>query len=232
MLLLVLPLGLTFYAWQVISENDYSRGDARFETLSIESEKALQNRLTSYGNALLGAASFIQGASTVSRAEWQTFVEGIRVRETYPGLNGLAWVQPVESAALPDYLRKRRADGAPGFAVHPQVEGAPNYIVTFLEPESENRPTLGLNIAFERRRLEAANLARDTGSPAISARITLVRDKGNSPAFLMLHPIYARGMPTGTVSERRAALRGWTDAPLTARNFWRDSPTGKEPTTG
>ena len=30
LLLLLLPLGLTFFAWQVISENDYLRGDAKF----------------------------------------------------------------------------------------------------------------------------------------------------------------------------------------------------------
>ena len=85
LLLLALPLGLTFYAWQVISENDYLRGDAKFETLSIEGEKALENRLASYGNALLGAASFIQGSSDVSRAEWRTYAETIRLRENFPG---------------------------------------------------------------------------------------------------------------------------------------------------
>ena len=219
LLLLVLPLGLTFYAWQVISENDYLRGDARFETLSIESEKALQNRLASYGNALLGAASFVQGSAAVSRAEWKTFVEGIRIRETFPGLNGLAWVEPVDTATLPDYVRRRRADGAQDFTVHPSRVEGPNYIVGFIEPENENRTTLGLNIAFERQRLEAANRARDSGYATITGRITLVQDKKKLPAFLMLHPIYRRGMATGTVAERRAALQGWTDAPLIASNF-------------
>lgn len=218
MLLLVLPLGLTFFAWQVISENDFTRGDARFETLSIESEKALQNRLASYGNALLGAASFMQGSSSVSHAEWRTFVEGIRVREAFPGLNGIAWVQPVAPGDIAGFLRDRRADGAPQFRIHPELDG-PNYLVTFIEPENENRATLGLNIAFDRRRLEAANLARDTGRATITRRITLVEDPGDTSAFLILHPIYRRGMPAGTVAERRAALRGWTNAPLTARNF-------------
>ena len=75
----------------MISENDYLRGDAKFETLSItESEKALENRLASYGNALLGAASFIQGSNDVSRAEWRAYAETIRLRENFPGLNGLA----------------------------------------------------------------------------------------------------------------------------------------------
>jgi len=219
LLLLVLPLGLTFYAWQVISENDYLRGDAKFETLSIEGEKALENRLASYGNALLGAASFIQSSTDVSRAEWHTFAETIRLRENFPGLSGIAWVQPVEADALPEYLRKRQADGAPDFAIHPRPNGAPNYIVSYLEPENENRAALGLNIAFERRRLEAANLARDSGRAAITGLVMLVQDEGRTPAFLMLYPIYHRNMPTGTAVERRAAFRGWTVGPLVARNF-------------
>jgi len=219
LLLLLMPLGLTFFAWQVISENDYLRGDARFETLSIAGEKALENRLASYGNALLGAASFIQGSVDVSRAEWRAYAETIRMRENFPGLNGIGWVEPVETDALPEYLRRRRADDAPNFVIHPKPDGGPNYIVSFVEPVDENRAAIGLNLAFERKRLEAANLARDSGRPAITGLVTLVQDDGHTPAFLMLYPIYHRNMPTGTTAERRAAFRGWTDGPLVARNF-------------
>jgi CHASE1-domain containing sensor protein len=65
-LLLLLPLGLTFYAWKATTENNFQRGDAKFETVTIESEKALQNRLASYGSELLGAAGFMQGSTQVS----------------------------------------------------------------------------------------------------------------------------------------------------------------------
>jgi hypothetical protein len=211
LLLLLMPLGLTFFAWQVISENDYLRGDAKFETLSIEGEKALENRLASYGNALLGAASFIQGSASVSRNEWRTYAETIRLRENFPGLNGIGWVEPVETDDLPEFLRRRRADGSPNFAIHPVPDGGPNYIVSYVEPEDENHAAIGLNIAFERKRLEAANFSRDSGRPAITGLVTLVQDEGHTPAFLMLYPIYHRNMPTSTTAERRAAFRGWTD---------------------
>ena len=128
-------------------------------------------------------------------------------------------MQPVETAAIPEFVRRRRADGAPDFTIHPRTDGLPNYIVTFVEPEDENRAALGLNIAFEDNRLEAANLARDSGRAAITGLVMLVQDEGSTPAFLMLYPIYHRNMPTGTVAERRAAFRGWTDGPLLARNF-------------
>lgn len=220
--LLLLPLGLTFYAWKATTENDYQRGEAKFDALTIESEKALQNRLASYGNALLGAAGFMQGSSVVSREEWRTYVDTIRVRENFSGIHGVGWMQPVAEDALPEFLAQVRADGAPDFAIHPKATGGLNYIITFLEPEADNRPAIGLNIAFEAQRLATATLARDSGRPAVTGRVELVQDDTRSPGFVMFYPIYHREMPAGSVEARRAAFRGWAFAPLIARNFLQD----------
>ena len=49
----------------------------------------------------------------MSRDEWRTYVETVSVRENFPGINGLGWIQPVESADLERFLaddaRRRRA---------------------------------------------------------------------------------------------------------------------------
>jgi len=227
LLLLLLPLGLTFYAWKATTENDYQRGEAKFDALTIESEKALQNRLASYGNALLGAAGFIQGSSVVSREEWRTYVDTIRVRENFSGMHGVGWMQPVAPEALPEFLAQVRADGAPDFTIHPQATAGPNFIVTFLEPEADNRPAIGLNLAFEAQRLATATLSRDSGRPAVTGRVELVQDDSRSPGFVMFYPVYHRQMPVGSVEARRAAFRGWAFAPLIARNFLQDLTHGQ-----
>jgi PAS domain S-box-containing protein len=219
LLLLLLPLALTFYAWKGTTENDYQRGEAKFRTLAIESEKALQNRIDSYGNALLGAAGFIQGSNAVSRDEWRTYVETVRVRENFPGINGLGWIEPVADADLERFVADNRADGAPDFTVHPAGAADTHYIITFLEPREGNQGALGLNIAFEANRFAAAQTARDSGSAAMTARLVLVQDQLQSPGFLLLYPIYHHDMPTATVEQRRAALRGWTYAPFIASHF-------------
>jgi PAS domain S-box-containing protein len=219
LLLLLLPLGLTFYAWKAVTEYDYQRGDAKFAALTIESDKALQNRLASYGSALLGAAGFMQGSAAVSRQEWRTYVETIKVRQNFPGINGLGWIQPVEDADLPEFVARMRADDAPAFTIHPAVAGGPNYIISYLEPRDGNEGALGLNLAFEGQRLAAARLARDSGHAAITGRIVLVQDANRSVGFLMLYPVYQRDMPVDSVEGRRAALRGWTYAPFLATSF-------------
>jgi len=218
LVLLLLPLGLTFYAWQTTTENEYQRGVAKFEALTIESEKALQNRLASYGNALSGAAGFIQGSTEVSDGEWRTYVTAIRLRENFPGILGIAWVENVDAARMREFLGAALRD-APAFAIHPTVETGPNYIVRHIEPAAENQAALGLNIAFEPQRRETAERARDTGEPAISGHLELVQDASTSTGFVMFHPVYRPGAPQGTVEERRASLRGWASAPFKAGLF-------------
>jgi PAS domain S-box-containing protein len=222
LLLLMLPLGLTFYAWKATTENEYQRGQAKFETLTIESEKALQNRLASYGNALLGAAGFLRGSDQVSHEEWRTYTETVRVRENFPGINGLGWVEPVESANLETFQAAARADAAPSFSIHPLTAGRPNYIIRQVEPVADNRAALGLNIAFEDQRLATAERARDSGEAAITGRIVLVQDEKRSPGFLMLYPVYESGVPSNSVEGRRASLRGWAYAPFIASHFFND----------
>jgi PAS domain S-box-containing protein len=218
LLLLLLPLGLTFYAWKATTENDYQRGEAKFQTLTIESAQALQNRIASYGNALLGSAGFIQGSVSVSHEEWRTYVDTIRVRENFPGVNGIGWIEQVPANDLDAYVRAARADGAADFSVHPAGTSDTNYIIRFIEPEADNRAALGFNIALEKTRLEAAERARDTGQAAMTGRLVLLQDERRSPGFLLLFPIYQRDASLSTPAARRAALRGWTYAPFIAHN--------------
>src|SRR5262249_21686136 len=120
---------------------------------------------------------------------------------------------------LARYVADNRADGAPDFTIHPASGTGPNYVITFVEPLEGNQAALGLNIAFEANRFAVAQTARDSGAVAMSGRLVLVQDQQRSPGFLLLYPIYHRDMPTTTVEQRRASLRGWTYAPFIASHF-------------
>jgi PAS domain S-box-containing protein len=119
-------------------------------------------------------------------------------------------------------LRKARLDDAADFQVHPAGSGEPYYIITYIEPEPDNRLALGLNIAFERHRRQAADLSGDTGKAAITRRIVLVQDEQQTPGFLLLYPLYRDAAFVDTAQHRRAALQGWIFAPFIAKNFLAD----------
>ena len=222
MMTLMLPLGLTFFAWNVMSEYQNKSSRMEFETLAFESEKALQYRLQSYAQALLGAEGLLRAAPAISRVNWRHYVNAIKTRENFPGINGLGYITEVKPENVADFLRVRRLEDSPDFAIHPQTERLPLFVINYIEPMEINKQALGLNIAFEEHRRAAAIRARDTGKAAITKRILLEQDETRSPGFLLLHPVYARDTTFDTAEARRPAFRGWIFAPFVGQNFMRN----------
>lgn len=221
LLILLIPLGLTFYAWSISSRAANDNSGIQFESLTVESKKALLSRINSYDNALLSGVAYFQGSNRILRHEWKRYVEMLDIQENFPGINGIGWITPVADSEVERFLAKTRADGAGNFEFHPRDVKDGNYIITFIEPEKINRQALGLNIAFEKNRKEAADLSRNTGKPAITKRIILVQDEEKTPGFLLLHPMYKEGFERGSSDDKSDLFDGWIYAPFIAKNFMR-----------
>lgn len=221
MLVLLLPLGLTFYAWKASNYYIYERSRAQFAALAEENKNALEHRLTSYQLALDGGAGFFAGSNAVTRGEWRAYVEALDLEYGLPGINGIGYIAEVAPDRISVYERSIRVS-QPGFKVRPETVGRPYYVIEMIEPLEPNREALGLNIGFEDNRLRAAERARDTGEPAITDRILLVQDETKSSGFLLLHPMYKNGHPLDTVEDRRQAFQGWIYAPFIGNRFMSD----------
>ncbi|WP_340159432.1 CHASE domain-containing protein [uncultured Hoeflea sp.] len=219
LMIMLIPLGLTFYAWKISSEANTSNGEIQFESLAVENKKALLSRINSYENALLGGVAYFQGSENISRNEWRRYVDMLDIQENFPGINGLGWITSLAPSGIDRFLNAARADGAPNFEIRPKNVEAGHYIINFIEPESINRQAIGLNIAFEENRKQAADLSRSTGKPAITKRIILVQDAEKTPGFLLLHPMYKEGFEPGSSADEWATFDGWIYAPFIAKNF-------------
>ncbi|MBP2160385.1 MULTISPECIES: CHASE domain-containing protein [Asticcacaulis] len=220
--LLLIPLGLSFYAWKIASISEYKARQDAFEALTHESEKALRRRLESYNNALVGAQAFWTGQDHVSHAEWKTYVTALDIKTNYPGMSGLGFIQPAGKDELAALTAAMEGDGIADFAVHPEAGGGEAFVITYVEPVDSNRAALGLNIAFEPNRASAARTARDSGRTTLTKKVYLVQDRERTPGFLLLAPLYASGHAPATVAGRRADLKGWIYAPFVARNLLSD----------
>jgi PAS domain S-box-containing protein len=109
LILLVLPLGLTFIAWKSLSETRWRQSQAHFEALAGESEQAITTRLAAYASATRSGAGIVQSSVFVARDEWRTFIEALRLHEDYPGMLGLGWIE----GDVITYLEPDAVDGAP-----------------------------------------------------------------------------------------------------------------------
>ena len=221
-MLLVLPLGLTFYAWKFFAESAQRQSKVHFETLAKESEQALHTRLSAYASATRSGAGVFQSSQHVSRAEFRRFTETIRLRDDFPGMIGLGWVERIRAADEAEFLARVRADGAPDFKIHPDLDAPLLDVVTYNEPEVTAGAAMGLNIAHERRRREAAERAAATGLPTLTRPIQLIQDDEKTPGFLLMQPVYEIDVPLESALARRRALRGFVYAPFQARGFLAD----------
>lgn len=213
--LLVIPLAITFYAWRYLEESSHRQSQAHFETLAKESEQALITRITNYANATRGGAGVFQSSEFVSRDEWRTFTESLRLRDDYPGMLGLGWIERVGNVQKAEFLERVRNDGAPGFRIHPNDEGASIDVVTYIEPELTNGAVLGRNITLDPRMSEAADRAAASGLATLTQPIGGI-DEDVAPRFLLLQAVYANGAPLDNPQQRRRALRGFVYTPFLA----------------
>jgi two-component system, LuxR family, sensor kinase FixL len=208
MVSLVLPLWATLVATSLTAKYQRDRVQSEFAMLASENEKALLHRIDSYAHALHGAAGLFYASENVSFDKWRRYVQALDIGKNFPGIRGIGYVQEVELEDLAEFGERMRKGGAPDFSIRPDTYAALYFIVSFFEPLKGNEQALGLNIAFEENRREAAIRSRDTGQPAITGRVLLVQDQ-TKPGFVLLHPMYRRGVPLDTVEQRRAAFLGW-----------------------
>lgn len=216
--LLMIPLAITFYAWRYLEETAHRQSQARFETLAKESEQALNTRITGYANAIRGGAGVFQSSEYVSRDEWRTFTDTLRLRDDYPGMLGLGWIERVGNVQKAEYLDRVHQDGAPGFRIHPGDEGASIDVITYIEPELTNGAALGRNITLDPRMSEAADRAAASGLATLTQPISGIEEDVD-PRFLLLQPVYAHGAPLDNAQQRRRALRGFVYTPFLAEGL-------------
>ncbi len=216
---IIILVCVTIFTWNLASTATYERNLAAFKTLSKDSELALTHRIESYRQSLDSGGALFAASGSVTNGDWKTFVDILRIEETLPGINGLGFIEPVSRADLSEYVKAVASRGVSDFAVHPPSQNAEVLPIVYIEPMAINKEALGLDIGFEANRRAAAYTARDTGAATITKRIFLVQDKEKSAGFLLLRPMYQPGRPVTSVSQRRAAFRGWIYAPFIASRF-------------
>ncbi len=213
--LLLIPLGLTFYAWKIVSVSEFKAKQDAFTALAGESENVLRHRLQSDRTALVSAAAYWHSQAEVNPKDWRTYVMASDIATNYPGLRGLGLIQP-----LPDTASPASTAALAGVAIHPVVPGTRHFVITRVEPMETNDKALGLDLAFEPNRMTALERATDTGRVSMTRKITLVQDKDKSPGFLLILPVYRTGPAPATLAERRASIKGWVYAPFVARDVF------------
>ena len=227
---LILMIGWATSAWiySYIRHHAIELDEIHFNELVTESESVMLGRFNSYVDLLRGAASYYVSSNCVTREEWRTYVDFLKIRQIYPGINGIGFCLPF--ASIEQHQQFQQEIESESLQSHPVVN-VPNVaaaeidpslkhlIITHIEPLDINLSALGLQLSSETNRLQAALLARDSGEPKITGRIILVQDGKARPGFLLYVPAYKPGQPITTPEQRKQAFLGFAYAPFITELF-------------
>ena len=217
---IALPLTISLLTFALLSRAHQDQNEIQFRRLIDDNRYALEARLSAYGQALDAGLGFFDVSQRITLREWIAFTQSARFQDNLPGINGVGYIAYVPPGGRPAFLDQVAADGVGNFTI--KRDGPEDFIITYIVPVEPNIEAVGLNIAFEERRYEAATRAAETGAAAMTRKILLVQDDTHSPGFLILRAVYDPGLPTTTPEERRAALKGWIYAPLISFKFLSD----------
>ena len=234
-LALVVSLSVTLWAWQLAKTSAEQEARAHFDFRVNEIRMTIRTRMAAYEQILRGAAGLFAASGDVSRQGWHAYVEMLRLQQNYPGILGLGFAEHVRAGEKEAYLRRIRGDGLPGYTVWPTGARDEYTPVLYLEPFARpNRHVLGFDMSSEPIRRTALEQARDSGTAIVSGKVKLVQEpeRDARTGFLMYLPVYRKGLPTGTVRQRRAALLGYVFAPLRMADLMRGILRRDKPDVG
>ncbi|TAJ50947.1 MAG: PAS domain S-box protein [Nevskiaceae bacterium] len=222
---IVFLIGLVFSATLALEVRDGNRQAlaSLFEQRSSQLSEAVVERVTLYQYGLRGTrgAVLAAGLDSLSHTQFVAYSRSRDLAQEFPGSRGFGFIRRVTPDQLDTFLSRASADRGEVFA--PRSLGAnedDRWLIQYIEPEANNRPAIGLDIASEPARRAAAFRAMVSGQPALTSPIQLVQASG--AGFLMLLPVYEPGEELESVEQRQRALRGWSYTPLVAEEIFKD----------
>ena len=183
-------------------------------------------RLNLYQYGLRGARGAVvtAGEYGITRELFDRYNKTRDMPTEFPGARALGFIRRVQERDESEFLKYARADGAADFnirqfAAHP----GERYVIQYVEPVEGNQAAIGLDIASEAARREAAQSSIRSGMARITGPITLVQ-KNTKPqqSFLLLMPIFRGGITPTTPLARDEAAFGWSYAVLQTEQVLKD----------
>jgi len=213
---LALSLVMVLSTWFLLRWVQLNRTRDRFGAEAALLQVRITGRVATHEQILRGAAEFIaRGQDLPTREEWRHFVQALDMDHLNPGVQALGFAQWIPFPDLDRHVRRMRAGGLPDYSVRPggplAADGGVSSII-YTEPfDSRNQRTFARDMLAEATRRQAMVRARDLGAVSLSGKVRLLQEDSSpvQAGTVLYVPVYRRGRPLGTLSQRREALLGW-----------------------
>lgn len=223
--ILGISLLITAFAWYVSSKYVERRAQERFAFAVEDARQRIVNRMEHYQQVLRsGVALFATLNGQPSRQQWRTYVSNLAIQKLYPGIQGIGYAVMLDPAEVASHIASVRNDGFADYDLKPPGRRDIYSAIVYLEPfDWRNQRAFGYDMFSNPMRRTAMEHARDSGTAAVSGRVTLVQETQQDvqAGFLMYLPVYAQGAELTNTEQRRRALTGFVYSPFRISDLMR-----------
>jgi len=221
-LVLAVSLAVTYQLWRNAQHNAVQVLQTQFDYRVRDVAREVSKRMETYEQVMRGVDGLFAHASIVERGEFRDYVAKLRLKENYPGIQGIRFVPIVPKTAKDRHIAAVRKEGLSGYTIWPEGQRDIYAPVVYAEPfDIRNQQVFGYDMLSDRdsplpgdsvgMRRAAMEQARDSDNAALSGKIKLLfdADKDTQPGLVMFLPVYKHDAPHDTLAERRASIVGW-----------------------
>lgn len=114
---------LTLVAWYGLRMQAMKNAERQFEMHVRDVTDSIEERLRQNEQILLGGEGLFAAREAVDRMVWRTYIERLHLKENYPGIQGVGFIEIIRPADLPAHIAAIRAEGFPDYTVRPPANG-------------------------------------------------------------------------------------------------------------
>ena len=215
---LAVGLALSILTANWLQNSNERHAQAALQQVTEEKADAVFRRMRLYQYGLRGARGAVVtlGEHDISRQLFSNYSQTRDIDQEFPGALGFGFVRRVLPHDEPAFIQQARSDDKADFNIRQLAPHAgERYVIQYIEPQARNLSAIGLDIASEKNRRDAAFNALRTGTVQLSGPITLVQASGKPlQSFLILLPIYRTNATPETEEKRLEQGFGWSYAAL------------------
>lgn len=222
---------LAFSLVVTLTAFDFARQDAaqhleyRFGSAVEEISDGIRERMALIEESLHASRAFVLAAKKIGREEWRTFQNNQEIETYHPGTFGVGLAPEIRRADADAYVRAIRRQDQNDYTIWPSGDRAVYAPIRFTASHNGDTRALGLDLYSDPRRRSAMERARDTGKPALSGVVTLVKagEMEARQSIILFLPVYKQALAAdASVDQRRAAFVSYVYCPILIADFWRD----------
>src|ERR1700690_483858 len=196
---LVIAVLFTLSAWHLIHRVEESRLVSLQAAQATSIVQRVEWRMKALEQMLRSSAAYLGRGPLPTRAEWRSFVGDLNFTATYPGIQGVGFVEWIPREGLAAHVQRMRREGFPDYSVvpggplPPLAEGFSS--IVYLEPmDDRNRNAFGKDMLAEATRREALLEARDTGQVILTGKVALYQEiqAEVQPGAVLFAPVYSQ----------------------------------------